>query len=86
MNNSNESFLDVVDEAMDGRLQLPSFQRDYKWHTNQVAALYDSLRKKYPVGSMLLLSSDAKVNFDPRVFEGVDKRKKNNCYRLPIFF
>ena len=82
MNNSNESFLDVVDEAMDGRLQLPSFQRDYKWHTNQVAALYDSLRKKYPVGSMLLLSSDAEVDFEPRAYEGIDIKKDQSLRRL----
>jgi len=84
MNNSNESFLDIIEEAKDGRLQLPKFQREFKWTTNQVKSLYDSLRKDYPVGSMLLLSSDAEVDFEPRAYEGIHIKKDQSLRRLTL--
>ena len=31
MKSSNEPFIDLVKEARDGSLQLPAFQRDFKW-------------------------------------------------------
>jgi uncharacterized protein with ParB-like and HNH nuclease domain len=84
MKNSNESFLDLVEEAYYGKLQLPAFQRDYRWNSPDVMALYDSIRKTYPIGAMLLLSSDSQVDLQPFLFEGVNSSGKDNLKRLTL--
>ena len=33
---------------------VPEFQRGYVWKIPQVKKLFDSLRKKYPIGSLVL--------------------------------
>lgn len=45
---------DLVTEAMRGRIRVPHFQRGLKWESSDVAALFDSMYRGYPVGSLLL--------------------------------
>ena len=68
MNNSQESFLGLVKQAYTGKLQLPAFQRDWKWENSKVISLYDSLRKQYPIGSFLFLKKSFSIDFCPRAF------------------
>lgn len=70
MANSQESFISLVNSAYDGSLKLPAFQRDWKWETKKVISLYDSLRKKFPVGNFLFLEISEGINLSPREFEG----------------
>jgi hypothetical protein len=70
MNLSNEQFLTLVREARSGSLRLPAFQRDWKWERSKVIGLYDSLRKKFPIGSFLFLKHSSDIDFSPRVFSG----------------
>jgi len=86
MKYSNESFLDLVEEAYEGKLQLPAFQRDYRWKPTDVMALYDSIRKTYPIGAMLLLSSDSPVDFQPFLYDGVTDTNahKNALKRMTL--
>lgn len=70
MKHSQESFLQLVKEAYDGTLQLPTFQRDWKWARNQVISLYDSLRKQFPIGSFLFLDASTEYNLSPRPYAG----------------
>ncbi len=44
----------LVRLVLDGRIRLPSFQRDYRWHARDVENLFDSVRKRYPIGNLLL--------------------------------
>lgn len=43
----------LVDEAVDGRIDVPEFQRAFVWRPDQVRALADSLFRGYPVGQIL---------------------------------
>jgi hypothetical protein len=70
MKHSQESFLDLVKEAHDGTLQLPAFQRDWRWERSKVISLYDSLRKQFPIGSFLFLETSPEYNLSPRPYEG----------------
>ncbi len=38
----------------DGKLQIPPFQRDFVWDTDQKIELFRSIAKGYPIGSILL--------------------------------
>ena len=44
---------ELVDQAVDGRLDIPEFQRDFVWRPDQVRSLVDSLYRDYPIGQIL---------------------------------
>ena len=44
----------LVEKAVDGRLDIPEFQRGFVWRSDQVKALVDSLFRNYPIGQILL--------------------------------
>jgi len=48
----------LVEQAYEGRLCLPNFQRDFVWPRDQVADLLRSILRRYYVGSLLLLRCD----------------------------
>ncbi|MEV5898349.1 DUF262 domain-containing protein [Nonomuraea fuscirosea] len=45
---------DLVGQAWGGRVRVPHFQRDFRWGTQDVIRLFDSIIKGYPIGSLLL--------------------------------
>jgi hypothetical protein len=45
---------DLVDLAWKGRIRVPHFQRDFRWNRQDVIRLFDSILKRYPIGSLLL--------------------------------
>jgi hypothetical protein len=53
------SISDLVDEVRHGRVRIPKFQRNYRWDVDDVLNLFDSIYWGYPIGSLLLWSSDA---------------------------
>lgn len=69
MATGTESYLKWVEQAHDGALKLPAFQRDFKWTRKQVIALYDSLRRGYPIGSLIALEG-TKKELKERAFRG----------------
>jgi hypothetical protein len=50
---------DLVDQAVQGRLDIPEFQRDFVWRPDQVRALVDSLYRDYPIGQILTWTNPA---------------------------
>ncbi|MFC4630319.1 DUF262 domain-containing protein [Promicromonospora alba] len=53
---------DLVKLVSSGRLRVPAFQRNYLWDSNDVLALFDSILKGYPVGSVLLWKQPAEAS------------------------
>lgn len=45
---------DLVELAWKGHIRVPHFQRDFRWTRQDVIRLFDSIVKRYPVGSLLL--------------------------------
>jgi hypothetical protein len=45
---------DLVTLAWQGGIRIPHFQRDFRWGATDVARLFDSILKGYPIGSLLL--------------------------------
>jgi len=45
---------ELVLDARQGRLRVPQFQRDFKWNSEDVRRLFDSIYRGYPVGSLLM--------------------------------
>jgi hypothetical protein len=72
MATGTENYLKWIEQAHDGALKLPAFQRDFKWTRKQVIALYDSLRRGYPIGSLIALEG-TKKELKERSFRGALK-------------
>lgn len=47
-----------------GLLQVPAFQRDFVWENDDKIQLFDSIKKNYPVGSILLWQPDDEEEID----------------------
>jgi hypothetical protein len=56
-----------------GRVGIPSFQRDYKWDKQDILNLFDSIYRGYPIGSLLLWETErtdgSATRFGPLSFD-----------------
>lgn len=56
-----------------GEIQLPDFQRGYKWEDERIRQLLVTVMRGHPMGAVMLLKAgNAQVRFKPRAIEGVD--------------
>ena len=69
---------ELLNEAHEGRLQLPDFQRSYVWADEDVLNLIASVAKGYPIGAFLSLQTGGEVRFKPRLLEGVNGRDEGH--------
>ncbi|MBK9257466.1 MAG: DUF262 domain-containing protein [Saprospiraceae bacterium] len=75
-----------------GNLQVPAFQRDFVWTNDKKIELFDSIKKGYPIGSVLLWNpyfSDEseydKFGKDALGYYETPKRNNNSFYILDGF-
>lgn len=52
----------ILEEAANGRLRIPPFQRPLRWKSKQVIEFFDSIRRGFPVGDLLLSRDQAKLD------------------------
>jgi hypothetical protein len=65
----------LVEQAIEGKICLPDFQRDFVWTREEVADLVRSIVRGYFIGSLLLLRSDpSKPPFAPVALRGTPPR------------
>jgi len=63
----------LVETALDGKVCLPNFQRDFVWARDEVADLVRSILRQYFIGSLLLLRCEPQnPPFDPVFLRGAD--------------
>ena len=61
-----------LDWAVSGRIQLPDFQRGYKWDDERIRQLLVTILRGHPMGVVMLLdTNNDEVRFKPRPIEGV---------------
>ncbi|WP_420957586.1 DUF262 domain-containing protein [Burkholderia gladioli] len=53
----------VVQRVRKGKLALPEFQRDFVWKPSAVVELLDSISRRWPIGSLLLLNGPQQFAF-----------------------
>jgi hypothetical protein len=55
-----------------GEIQLPDFQRGYKWEDERIRQLLITVLRAHPMGAVMLLKTgNSQVRFKPRAIEGV---------------
>lgn len=57
----SEKVEDLVEMVYRGRVRVPSFQRGLKWDSSDVQALFDSIYRGYPIGSLLFYQRPAEA-------------------------
>ncbi len=73
MTSSARSFRDLVEAAHEGQLKLPAFQRRWRWRSDKVVKLFDSLRQRFPIGALLFLKGENNL-LAPRTFDGAHEQ------------
>jgi len=70
---NNETLLTLINQARNGIIVLPQFQRNFVWSRDAITDLLLSIFQGYFIGSFLLLDVDKdNTPFDMRPIEGVD--------------
>lgn len=62
----------IVSQAVSGKLRVPTFQRSFVWDPKDVLALFDSLYRGFPIGTLLLWQQPMKAGvsrFGPIEFD-----------------
>ncbi|MCD7052161.1 DUF262 domain-containing protein [Rhodococcus sp. BH2-1] len=64
---------EYLDWTRSGEIQLPDFQRGYKWEDERIRQLLVTVLRGHPLGAVMLLKTgNAQVRFKPRPIEGVE--------------
>lgn len=63
---------DLLAWTTSGKVQLPDFQRGYKWEDERIRQLLVTILRGHPLGVVMMLEADnVNVRFKPRPIEGV---------------
>ena len=78
-----ESLGGLLDEAGDGRTQLPDFQRGWVWDDDHVKSLLASISLGYPIGAVMMLRTGGEtIRFRKRPLEGIPAPATRAAERL----
>ncbi len=78
------SLQSILLDIKNGSIHIPSFQRDYVWNKDDIKNLFDSIKRKYPIGAVLFWSPDNELGgFKDRIGSYyVNSFSKNLTYIL----
>lgn len=70
----NQDLAGLLDEVDRGEVQLPDFQRPWKWDDEHIVSLLATVTMDYPMGVVMALAtdSDSSIKFKARKIEGVE--------------
>lgn len=57
---------------VEGKLQLPDFQRGWVWDDEHIRSLLVSIARSFPIGAVMLLEAGGETRFQVRPVEGVE--------------
>lgn len=72
----------LLDEIVEGKLQLPDFQRGWVWDDEHIRSLLVSIARSFPIGAVMLLETGGEAKFQMRLVEGVERQKGMEPERL----
>lgn len=72
----------LLDEIVDGKIQLPDFQRGWVWDDEHIRSLLVSIARSFPIGAVMLLETGGETRFQMRPVEGVALQKGRDPERL----
>jgi hypothetical protein len=69
---TKENLSDILKKIVEGKLQLPDFQRGWVWDDAHIKSLLVSIARSFPVGAVMLLETGGDVKFQVRPIENVE--------------
>lgn len=72
----------LLDEVVEGNIQLPDFQRGWVWDDEHIRSLLVSIARSFPIGAVMLLENGGGARFQVRPVEGVSLLKDTRAERL----
>ena len=71
-----QSLQQLLQNAKEGKTQLPDFQRSWVWNDEQIRSLLASVSLSYPIGAVMMLETgNPAVRFKHRLIEGVTHKE-----------
>jgi hypothetical protein len=71
-----QSLQQLLQNAKEGKTQLPDFQRSWVWNDEQIRSLLASVSLSYPIGAVMMLETgNPAVRFKHRLLEGVTHKE-----------
>jgi hypothetical protein len=61
----------LLDQIVEGQIQLPDFQRGWVWDDSHIRSLLVSIARSFPIGSIMLLETGGPARFQVRPLEGL---------------
>jgi hypothetical protein len=72
----------LLARVVDGKLQLPDFQRGWVWDDEHIRSLLVSIARSFPIGAVMLLETGGETRFQVRPVEGVELPPNTNPEEL----
>ncbi len=73
------SLKSLLDDAANGKIQLPDFQRGWVWDDDRIRGLLASISRGFPVGAIMTLQSGGEIRLKSRMIEGVGGEPSNSA-------
>ena len=64
------SLEEMLGKVKIGEIQLPDFQRGWRWDDEHIRSLLASVSRTFPIGTVMTLANGGSVRFKPRPLEG----------------
>jgi uncharacterized protein with ParB-like and HNH nuclease domain len=76
---------ELLEHIRVGKIQLPDFQREWKWDDDRIKSLIASVVRGYPVGVLMMLEVGGEhTRFAPTPLAGVDRNSVIKPERLVL--
>lgn len=72
----------LLDQIVEGKIQLPDFQRGWVWDDEHIRSLLVSIARSFPIGAVMLLETGGEAQFQVRPVEGVTLGNGDRAERL----
>ena len=66
------SLKELLDDAENGKIQLPDFQRGWVWDDDRIRGLLASISRGFPVGAIMTLEAGGEIRLKSRMIEGAE--------------
>ncbi|MCY3552327.1 MAG: DUF262 domain-containing protein [Candidatus Poribacteria bacterium] len=69
-NSDKRSLQNILEDIETGQIQLPDFQRNWRWDDEHILSLIASISQSFPVGAIMMLKNGGSVRFEKRRIAG----------------
>ena len=68
----------LLDDADNGKIQLPDFQRGWVWDEDRIKGLLASISRGFPIGAIMTLEAGGEIRLKSRTIEGAEEKLENS--------